>query len=77
MKWRYSHYELLRKIEMKMQECQANHLTFFNSIVEVVSAAFGGKKDGNTSQGPITEDLTKLDTQSYVARANQLLSGNI
>lgn len=62
---------------MKMGEVQASHMTMFTVIAEVVATAFGGKKSGNAAKGPITEDLTKLDPQAYVARATQLFSGSI
>jgi len=62
---------------MKMGEIQSSHMTMFTTLAEVVSGAFGGKKDGKGAKAPITEDLTKLDTSAYLARASQLLSGNI
>jgi hypothetical protein len=62
---------------MKMGEVQATHMTMFTVIAEVVSVAFGGKQSESPSQGPITEDLTKLDSTAYVQRVNQLFSGGI
>lgn len=76
--WNYSYYELIKKIELRSGEVQSSHMTLFTCMAEVVSGAFGGKSEGNSSNpnsGSHIEDLTKLDTGAYLSRANQLMSG--
>ena len=70
--WRYSIYELKKAIEIKVGETYASHMTQFTVIAEVVSGAFGGKKDKKP-----TEDISKASPEEWQARMSQLFSGNI
>lgn len=56
-----------------MGETTASHLSYYSSLVEVVSAAFGGKKDKDNA-GPITEDLSQSAPEHFAARVNDMLS---
>jgi len=75
--WNYSYYELIKKIELRSGEVQSSHMTFFTCMAEVVAGAFGGGSDtsNKANAGSHIEDLTTLDTNAYLARANQLMSG--
>jgi hypothetical protein len=71
---------LIKKIELKAGEVQSIQMTIFTCMAEVVSGAFGGKKDEKEKtfvphSGAPIEDLTKLPPDAYLRRANQLLSG--
>jgi hypothetical protein len=52
-------------------ETTASHLSFYSALVEVVAAAFGGKKD---DKGPVTEDLSQSSPEHFAARVESMLS---
>jgi hypothetical protein len=72
--WRYSVYELKKAIELKIGETYASHMTQFTVIAEVVSGAFGGKKEDKKKP---TEDISQASPEIWQARMSQLFAGNI
>jgi hypothetical protein len=44
MVWTTCWYDVVYKIKLKTEELSTNHLQFYNSIAEIVSSVFGGKK---------------------------------
>ena len=71
--WRYSFYELKKRIELKVGEMTAISLSNYTSLVEVVSAALGGEKDGK-GKPKITEDLSQASPEHFAARVTEMLS---
>lgn len=66
--WRYTYSELKKRISLHVGYTTASHLAQFSTLASVVSAAFGGKKE----KPKITEDLTVLNSDQYLARIAQL-----
>jgi hypothetical protein len=77
--WRYSYWELKKKIELKVGEVSASHMTLFTAVAEVASAVFGNGKEtprgAPETRGDITENLAGADPAAFKARVNQLFSG--
>jgi hypothetical protein len=69
--WRYSFYELKKRIELKVGETTASHLCIYTALAEVVAGAFGGKKG---DKGPITEDLSQTSPEHFASRVTSMLS---
>lgn len=65
--WRYTFYELAKRIELKVGEKIASHMAIFTSFAEVAARALGGKDKK-------TEDLTNLEPAAYAGRVSNLLS---
>jgi len=69
--WRYSFYELRKRLELTVGHATAVQLAHYTTLVEVASAALGG---GNADKGKV-EDIRELPSEVYQARVSQLLSG--
>lgn len=68
--WKYSYYELKKRIELKVGYTTASHMSIYSAFIEVASAALGGEKKAN----PITEDLSNATPDQFIARVAQLAS---
>jgi hypothetical protein len=69
--WRYTYYEIKKRIELRVGYETASHMSFYTAVAEVVGGALGGTKE--TKPGPV-EDLTKLSPDQYAQRFDKLLS---
>ena len=71
--WRYSFYELRKRIELKVGEMTAISLANYTGLVEVANAFAGGDKDAK-GKPKITEDLSKATPEHFAARVTDMLS---
>lgn len=67
--WKYSFYELLKRIELAVGHASAVQMSVYTSLVEVVAAAFGG---GSDKPPAVTEDLSTLSPEAFIARVGQI-----
>lgn len=62
--WRYSFFELKKRIELKVGYTTASHMAQYSSFIEVASAALGG----GDKKPKITEDLSGATPEHFMAR---------
>lgn len=70
--WRYSFYELTKRIEISVGHSTAVQMANYASLVEVVSSALGGGKDQPKNTN--VEDLTQASPEHLAARFAALTS---
>ena len=68
--WKYSYYELKKRVELKIGHATAAHMAVYSTLVEVAAIALGKKDEGKAAG----EDLTHLSPEAQIARINQLTS---
>jgi hypothetical protein len=59
----------MKRIEISVGHATAVQMSHYTALVEVASAALGGGKDKKPA---ITEDLSNVSVEDFVARVNML-----
>ena len=67
--WQIIWYDVDYKMKMKLGELTNNHLQIYNTLGEIASAIFGGKK----SDKPEPIKINDLSAEAAVATMNQVL----